>query len=113
MQHDPLVCVEDAVKACKLISQFIQGMREEDFYTDAKTKAAVEREIEIIGEALNRIKAIDSGMLSGIYNWREIIGFRNVIAHGYDVVEDEIVWELIINDIPLLLSQLKNMSTDG
>lgn len=109
MQRDPLVYVDDAIKACELISQFIQGMREEDFYADAKTKAAVEREIEIIGEALNRIKAIDCDMLSKIDNWREIIGFRNVIAHGYDVVEDEIVWESITNDIPLLTSQLKDI----
>jgi len=42
MRHDPLVCVEDAIKACELISLFIQGMSKEDFYTDAKTKAAVE-----------------------------------------------------------------------
>jgi len=109
MQHDPLVCIDDAIEACELISQFIQGMREEDFYVDAKTKAAVEREIEIIGEALNRIKAIDSDMLAQIDNWREIIGFRNVIAHGYDIVEDEIVWESITNDIPLLTSQLKDI----
>jgi len=54
MGHDPLVCVDDAVKACELISLFIQGMSEEDFYIDLKTKAAVEREIEIIGEALNK-----------------------------------------------------------
>ena len=47
-------------------------MSKEDFYTDAKTKAAVEREIEIIEEALNRIKAIDSDMLARIDNWREI-----------------------------------------
>lgn len=68
MQHDPLVCVEDAIKACKLIHQFIQGMKEEEFYDDAKTKAAVEREIEIIGGALNRIKAIDNDMLARIDN---------------------------------------------
>ena len=109
MQHDPLVCVEDAVKACELILQFIQDMTEEDFYADAKTKAAVEREIEIIGEALNRITKLNYDMLTRIDNWREIIGFRNVIAHGYDVVEDEIVWESIKNDIPILLEQLKNI----
>lgn len=68
MQHDPLVCVEDAIKACKLIHQFIQGVKEEEFYDDAKTKAAVEREIEIIGGALNRIKAIDNDMLARIDN---------------------------------------------
>lgn len=98
MQHDPLVCVEDAIKACKLISQFIQGMKKEDFYNDAKTKAAVEREIEIIGEALNRIKTIDTNLLAKVDNWREIIGFRNVI-----------VWESIINDVPKLLNQLENI----
>jgi len=107
MQHDPLVCIEDAIMACELIIQFIQGMTEKDFYDDNKTKAAVERKIEVIGEALNRIKTIDSNTLEEIDNWREIIGFRNVIAHGYDVVEDIIVWESIVNDIPLLLSQLK------
>ena len=96
-----------------IISQFIQGMSEENFSGDAKTKAAVERKIEIIGEALNQIKAIDSDMLARIDNWREITGFRNVIAHGYNVVEDEIVWESIINDISLLLSHLKDMATNG
>ncbi len=99
MQHDPFVCVEDAIKACEFISQFIQGMKEGDFCNDAKTKAAVERQFEIIGEALNRIKSIDISLLTKIDNWRAIIGFRNVIAHGYDVVEDEIVWESIINDV--------------
>jgi len=39
MRHDPLVCIEDAIKACELISQFIQDMTKEDFYADAKTKA--------------------------------------------------------------------------
>ena len=43
MQHDPLVCIEDAVMACESIMQFIQDMTENDFYTDNKTKAAVER----------------------------------------------------------------------
>ena len=65
MQHDPLVCVEDAVMACEFILQFIQDMTEEDFYADSKTKAAVERKIEVVGEALNRIKAIDQGRIRG------------------------------------------------
>ena len=81
-------------------------MTARDFVADAKTKAAVERQIEFIGEALNRIKAIDFAILEGVDNWREIIGFRNVIAHGYDIVEDEIVWESVTNDVPVLLNQL-------
>jgi len=109
MQHDPLVCIEDAIMACESIRQFIQDMTENDFYADNKTKAAVERKIEVIGEALNRIKTIDYNTLAKIDNWREIIGFRNVIAHGYNVVEDSIVWESVVNDIPLLLTQLQSI----
>lgn len=78
-------------------------------HADAKTKSAVERQFEIIGEALNRIKAIDPSILASIDNWREIIGFRNVIAHGYDVVEDEVVWQSIVSDIPVLKNQLKKV----
>ena len=109
MQHDPLVCIEDAVTACELIIEFTKTMEEAEFYVDLKTKAAVEREFEIVGEALNRIKKINADILSEVDNWREIIGFRNVIAHGYDVVEDEIVWDSVNRDIPLLLKQLKKI----
>lgn len=58
MRHDPLVCVEDAINACELIQQFTKGMKEKEYYYDIKTKAAVEREFEILGEALNRNKKI-------------------------------------------------------
>jgi len=109
MPHDPLVCIEDAVTACELIIQFTKDMDEAEFYVDLKTKAAVEREFEIVGEALNRIKKINVDILAGVDNWREIIGFRNVIAHGYDVVEDEIVWDSVKRDIPILLNQLKKI----
>ncbi|KAA3596255.1 MAG: DUF86 domain-containing protein [Calditrichaeota bacterium] len=109
MRHNHLVCVEDAIHACELILQFTLGMRDSDYYKDVKTKAAVERQFEIIGEALNRIKKIDISLLERIDNWEEIIGFRNVIAHGYDIVEDEIVWEAINKDIPVLLNQLNEL----
>lgn len=109
MKHDPLVCIEDAIAACELILEFTKGMEENEYCTDLKTKAAVEREFEILGEALNRIKKIDIAILENVDSWKEIIGFRNVIAHGYDVVEDEIVWDSIKSNIPLLLTQLKKI----
>ncbi|MCI5168480.1 MAG: DUF86 domain-containing protein [Candidatus Electrothrix sp. GM3_4] len=84
-------------------------MGEDEYSADLKTQSAVERQFEIIGEALNRIKKIDSSLLDRVDNWREIIGFRNVIAHGYDVVEDEIVWNSVKEDIPVLITQLKRI----
>jgi uncharacterized protein with HEPN domain len=109
MPHDPLVCVEDALTACELIVQFTLDMGEVEYAADLKTQSAVERQFEIIDEALNRIKGIDPGLLDHIDNWREIIGFRNVIAHGYDVIENEIVWGSVKEDIPVLLAQLKRI----
>ena len=106
MPHDSSVCLEDAANSCRLILQFTENMTEAEYVADLKTQSAVERQFEIIGEALNRIKHIDVELLAGVDNWREIIGFRNVIAHGYDVVENEIVWNSIEKDIPALLNQL-------
>jgi uncharacterized protein with HEPN domain len=109
MPHDPAVCLEDAANACRLILQFTANMAEAEYAADIKTQSAVERQFEIIGEALNRIKNIDFALLTSIDNWREIIGFRNVIAHGYDVVENEIVWDSITKEIPPLLNQLTRL----
>ncbi|WPD24862.1 MAG: HepT-like ribonuclease domain-containing protein [Candidatus Electrothrix scaldis] len=109
MSHDPFVCIEDAVTACELIVQFTLSMGEAEYTADLKTQSAVERQFEIIGEALNRIKKIDASLLDRVDNWREIIGFRNVIAHGYDVIENEIVWNSVKEDIPVLLDQLQRL----
>nr|VFJ58520.1 MAG: Uncharacterized conserved protein, contains HEPN domain [Candidatus Kentron sp. DK]VFJ60578.1 MAG: Uncharacterized conserved protein, contains HEPN domain [Candidatus Kentron sp. DK] len=107
MRHDPNICIRDAIDACELILAFTAGYSLQQYQTDLRTKAAVEREFEIIGEALNRINKIDPGKLESITDWQQIIQFRNVIAHGYDIVEDELVLESILEDLPVLLSELK------
>nr|VFJ65155.1 MAG: Uncharacterized conserved protein, contains HEPN domain [Candidatus Kentron sp. FM] len=88
MQHDADICIHDAINACELILEFTAGYSLQQYQADLRTKAAVEREFEIIGEALNRVHKIDSHKLESITDWRQIIQFRNVIAHGYDIVED-------------------------
>jgi len=103
MKRDPKVYLEDAIKACRNIQQFTDELSKDGFISDLKTQSAVERQFEILGEALNRIKIIDRKILDNIDDWKEIIGFRNIIAHGYDVVENELVWETIVNDIPVLI----------
>lgn len=60
MPHDPLVCIEDALKASESILSFTEGFNEETFCSDLKTISAVERQFEIIGEALNRARKIDN-----------------------------------------------------
>lgn len=77
---------------------------------DTRTRRAVERNIGIIGEALNRILIIDSNI--PITNARKIVDTRNRIIHGYDSVSDEIIWSFVINYLPLLQSEIQaNLNT--
>jgi uncharacterized protein with HEPN domain len=71
-----------------------------DYTKDIKTKRAVERDIEIIGEAINRILKKDSNF--EIENAHKIIGTRNRIAHGYDKISDDLIWSIVINHLPKL-----------
>jgi uncharacterized protein with HEPN domain len=70
------------------------------YVSDLKTKRAVERELEIIGEAFNRIIKKDVNFqFDNIY---KIIGTRNRIVHGYDSVSDDLIWSIVINHLPPL-----------
>ena len=77
------------------------------YRNDIKTKRAVERDIEIIGEAVNRILKKDSKFQ--LDNAQKIIGTRNIIAHGYDNVSDDLIWSIIINHLPKLKEEISLM----
>jgi len=72
----------------------------ENYKQDLKTKRAVERNLEIIGEAVKRILAKDKKI--ALTNARKIIDTRNRISHGYDAVSDDMIWGIIINHLPKL-----------
>ncbi|HPF00936.1 MAG TPA: DUF86 domain-containing protein [Bacteroidales bacterium] len=69
-----------------------------------RTKRAVERDLEIIGEAANRILKRDKEF--SLEHVQKIIGTRNRIAHGYDKISDELVWSIIINHLPKLKEEI-------
>lgn len=77
------------------------------YQTDRKTQAAVERKFEIIGEAQNRIRSADAELLGRIRDYRSIISFRNILAHGYDSVEDRVVWGIVENDLSTLIEDVR------
>lgn len=77
------------------------------FRADRLLQLAVERQFEIIGEALARLERVDSAHLAeAIPEYRRIIGFRNLIAHGYDVIDDAALWDFVVNRVPELLSKV-------
>ncbi len=74
------------------------------YQRDIKTKKAVERNLEIIGEAVGRILKEDGAFV--LENAQNIIGTRNRIIHSYDNISDEIIWTIVIRDLPILKKQV-------
>lgn len=77
------------------------------YQKDLKTKKAVERNLEIIGEAVNRILKADSSIQ--IKNAKNIIGTRNRIIHSYDNISDEVIWTIVSRELPDLLEDVKRL----
>ncbi len=93
------------LNAIKEIESFIGESHDFSFFqNDIKTKRAVERNIEIIGEAMSRILARDNSI--ELSNTRKIVDTRNRIIHGYDTVSDDILWNIIIQNLPVLKQEI-------
>ena len=99
----------DILQAAEEIQDFVRGMDFEAYQNNPVTRRAVERDFEIIGEALNRIKNTDSELLKKISEHHRIIGFRNILIHGYDVVDEAIVWQAVTNHLPILVGEIKEI----
>lgn len=97
----------DILNAINEIELFIGTHNFSFFKEDLKTRRAVERNIEIIGEAMNRIlNSDDSFQLS---NARKIVDTRNRIIHGYDSVSDDILWNVIVQHLPVLKQEVEKL----
>jgi len=103
MKLDSLAHLHDIAQAGTAICHFTAGKCREDYLTDELLRSAVERKFAVIGEALTRLRRDDPATLSQIRHSREIISFRNILIHGYDAVDDRIVWDIIASDLPDLL----------
>ena len=101
--------LEVALKHGREILKFVAEMSLEQYSSEDKTRLAVERSFEIIGEALNRSYKLDPELVDAIPNVRQIISFRNILAHCYDSVEDRIVWGIIEESLPRLLGDLDSL----
>ena len=91
------------------IQSFMEGMDLRAYLASPVTRRAVERDFEIIGEALNRIRRVDEQFLEDISEHHRIIGFRNILIHGYDTVDDMIVWNAVVNHLPILSREIKEL----
>ena len=108
MQRSCDMYLLDILNSIESIEEYLGEDRNFKKYESSKLlRRAVERELEIIGEATNRILKIDSTI--GISNTRRIVDLRNFVIHAYDSVDDVIIWGILIKDLPLLKKQVQKL----
>ena len=109
MPHSTQKLLLDIKLSCDEIADFILGKSFEEFQENRMLQLAIEREFEIIGEALVRLARIEEDQLAlKIPEYRKIIDFRNIIAHGYDIIDEAAMWDFAENRIPELLQKVEN-----
>ena len=97
--------LSDIHSAIILIEEFTKTTTDfNDYCLDLKTQSAVERQLGIIGEAVNRFDQLHPEL--SLENARKIIGFRNRLIHAYDAVDTSMVWAILVNHLPLLKAEL-------
>ncbi len=106
LRDEDLKLLYDLEQAARLLAEFTQGKTFAEYQQSALLRAAVEREFEIIGEALNRLHRDNPALAACIRDYRKFIAFRNVLAHKYDVIKPEVVWQAVEERLPLLLEDL-------
>ncbi|MFA5264564.1 MAG: HepT-like ribonuclease domain-containing protein [Opitutaceae bacterium] len=109
MPHSVRKLLIDISLACEETKSFCLGKDLAAFQSDRLLQLAIERQFEIIGEALYRLEHVDPENIQvKIPEYRKIIGFRNLIAHGYDTIDDASLWDFVTNRIPELLEKIRN-----
>jgi uncharacterized protein with HEPN domain len=109
MPHSARKLLLDVSLDCREIIEFTEDKSYEDLQEDRLLQLAIEREFEIIGEALFRLEKVDPETLANrIPEYRKIIDFRNILAHGYDIIDIAAMWDFVQNRVPELVLKVQN-----
>jgi len=108
MSRDYRLCLEDILDSCGKILRFTAQMPFDQFVEDEKTYDAVVRNLEIIGEAAKNVPEDIRLRYPGI-EWRKIAGLRDIIAHEYFGIDNDILWDIIQNKIRSLQEEVRRI----
>lgn len=106
MKQRTLTRLLDASLAIQRLQRYVNGKTFFDFEADDYFRSAVERQFEILSEALNVAATFDVSIEQRIPELRTIVGLRNQIAHEYDEIDDQILWDTVTQDIDRLSVQI-------
>lgn len=117
MPHDPEKYLDDVLSSCEFLLEFTAGRSVDDYAGDRGFRSAVERELQIIGEAVMQLERDNPQLAARISGHRNIIGFRHVLVHGYDSLRPETVWNVIEGKLSALAREaralLSELGADG
>ena len=113
MPRDPRAYLWDARRAVALVVEFVADRSWNDYDGDALLRSAVERQFEIVGEALNQLARSAPGLAEGVPDLPRIVAFRNLLIHGYAAIDDRLVWEVATERAAPLLAVLDELLEAG
>ncbi|MFN0133104.1 MAG: DUF86 domain-containing protein [Phycisphaerales bacterium] len=106
-----LAYLRDMLDACDRIGRFVKGKTFDDYHADDLLRSAVERQIEIVGEAARRLTDAFRSAHPEI-PWRPVIAQRHILAHEYGEIEDDLIWRVATVHIPALSEQIRPLVPD-
>ena len=112
MQRSEAVVLADAIEAGDSIAVIVSGTTMDEYLATRMQRSAVERELLIIGEALNALDAACPDARQRVTNLGRVVGLRNRLAHGYHTIDDAMVWSIARDDIPPLLAEIREWLND-
>ena len=105
-RRDPNVYLWDAREAAAAALRFVGGKSFDDLIEDELLRSGVERQVQIVGEALSQLAKTDPEIAGKIPHLRQIIAFRNILVHAYASIDHENVWRVVHGDLPGLILTL-------
>ncbi|HEV6964167.1 MULTISPECIES: DUF86 domain-containing protein [Roseateles] len=109
MQRDPRAYLWDALQAAQALRAFVADADSQRYSADELLRSAVERKLEIIGEALGQLAKLDADLARQVPRLPQIVAFRNVLIHGYARVNHETVWNVVQDAVPELMRTLQEL----
>lgn len=113
MQPEALKLLEDVQSSGERILSFLSGRNRDDYDHDALLRSGVERQFEIMGEALGQLVRLAPAVAAQIPEHRRLIAFRNVLIHRYSDIDDEVVWEAAQVKLPGTLAVTRRLLAEG
>ena len=109
MRHDTVALLENIRDAALFIADDTAGMTFAAFDRDRRTRQLVERNFEIIGEAVNRLRRHEPAVAARISAHDEIVAFRNVLIHAYDIIDNLTIWQIVQESLPVLWAEVEQV----